>query len=578
MRQSSLYREIVALGVEFALLSWFWILPLAARIAKTESWSYKDVGVSVSVTAILVLLGNLLGRFKWAGYLVVTLFLSIGSVVAIGNALSVGGHVTGFAVTAILDTNSAELREFLQQRFSTSDYFWLSLLLVPIGAIVLFRRGLLRAPVRRTLIAPLLALALAPIPAKAWETADLCAPSRGQNLRRFSYPFHRYPPLQVFLALGEAIGEAGRLAAIPMQSGSVPKVKRHHDSVRARTHVVIIGESLSRHHMGLYGYFRETTPRLSGRAGELFVFRDVISPQIHTVPSLSAAFLLRHRNGGVIATAFDLINAAGYRTYWISNQPRHGVWESEVSKIARAADVQTWINSNSGGMQTDVIPSFDERVLPELEKALRDSHPEKFIFLHLMGNHADYSKRYPKGFEMFPPATPIAGRTPAQARVINEYDNALVYNDHVIDAIIRTVGSQTEESLVLYFSDHGEEVFDHRSFFGRSDRSITPFMTDVPFILWLSPGYRVRHPEMVEEITRSTGKPYMFSEIIHTVSDLAGFDFEGKQPTKSIVAASFDGTAPRYIGSKNYDVIREKFASAGASTLRYAALGGCDRD
>jgi hypothetical protein len=88
----------------------------------------------------------------------------------------------------------------------------------------------------------------------------------------------------------------------------------------------------------------------------------------------------------------------------------------------------------------------------------------------------------------------------------------------------------------------------------------------------------VRHPEIVEEIKRSTGKPYMFSEIIHTVSDLAGFDFEGKQPAKSIVTASFDGSAPRYIGSKNYDVIREKFASAGASTLSYAALGGCDRD
>jgi len=42
MRQSSLYQEIVALGVEFALLSWFWILPLVARIAKTEPWSYKS--------------------------------------------------------------------------------------------------------------------------------------------------------------------------------------------------------------------------------------------------------------------------------------------------------------------------------------------------------------------------------------------------------------------------------------------------------------------------------------------------------------------------------------------------------
>ena len=56
-----------------------------------------------------------------------------------------------------------------------------------------------------------------------------------------------------------------------------------------QTLVVVIGESHTRHHMSLYGYGRDTNPLLSAQKSRLNVYRDVVSPQVHTIPVLRAA-------------------------------------------------------------------------------------------------------------------------------------------------------------------------------------------------------------------------------------------------------------------------------------------------
>jgi len=48
-------------------------------------------------------------------------------------------------------------------------------------------------------------------------------------------------------------------------------------------YVLILGESTARSHMGLYGYERQTTPRLNSISNSLWTFNDVISPNTHTI-------------------------------------------------------------------------------------------------------------------------------------------------------------------------------------------------------------------------------------------------------------------------------------------------------
>ena len=58
----------------------------------------------------------------------------------------------------------------------------------------------------------------------------------------------------------------------------------------SQIHILIIGESTSRHHMSLYGYYRQTNPALEKISGELALFQDVISPNAHTIESLTKSF------------------------------------------------------------------------------------------------------------------------------------------------------------------------------------------------------------------------------------------------------------------------------------------------
>ena len=92
-----------------------------------------------------------------------------------------------------------------------------------------------------------------------------------------------------------------------------------------QTLVVVIGESHTRHHMSLYGYGRNTNPLLSEQGSGLKVYRDVVSPQVHTIPVLRAALTFAdHEHPEKLTeqpSLFELFNRAGYETYLISNQP-----------------------------------------------------------------------------------------------------------------------------------------------------------------------------------------------------------------------------------------------------------------
>src|SRR5690606_14130732 len=97
-----------------------------------------------------------------------------------------------------------------------------------------------------------------------------------------------------------------------------------------QTYVVIIGESTSARNMGLYGYYRNTNPLLTEIKDELLIFNDVISPHTHTIPSLNKMLSLSNfENPDVIhcGSIVQLANAAGFSTYWISNQQPIGIHE-----------------------------------------------------------------------------------------------------------------------------------------------------------------------------------------------------------------------------------------------------------
>ncbi|MBT8244728.1 MAG: sulfatase-like hydrolase/transferase [Winogradskyella sp.] len=302
-----------------------------------------------------------------------------------------------------------------------------------------------------------------------------------------------------------------------------------------QTHVVIIGESTSRRNMELYGYDRATNPELLKLKDELLVFRDVISPHTHTILSLDKILTLsdiNEPNKSNNASLVQLANMAGYKTYWLSNQRPIGLYESFVSIISNASDEQKFKTNEN----TD-FKIYDTDLLPEFENYILDTANKKVIFIHLSGTHSRYSSRYPYDYIYFTETDyPSKYKNRKAKKIINEYDNAIRHNDYVVSEIIKIVKCKNVKSSVVYFSDHGDDVYwSQNKNLGHNEYLATMPMYEVPFILWTS------DKKMFDDLntTNILSTPYHLEDFIHSFSDITGIKFEDYNTEKSIFSNDF---------------------------------------
>ncbi len=309
---------------------------------------------------------------------------------------------------------------------------------------------------------------------------------------------------------------------------------------KPKTFVLVIGESTQQHHLQLYGYERETTPNFSSIKDELLVFEDVVSTNVYTIGALKTALTYNDLEGDNETTIVQMMNQAGFKTFWLSNQRPVGPYESLVTKMAKASDKFIFTNAELAGAKTP----YDEVLIPHFQNALKDEAPHKFIVLHLLGTHLKYYNRYPKEQDFFANQT-IEGKSEEAMRFINEYDNAIRYQDEVLFNLLSELKKQEEETYFLYFSDHGEEVFSTSDFAGHNEEKPTPAMYEIPFVLW--------HSQPKEEWENYLSRKYSTRHLIHTVADLSGIEFDEIEPKKSIFSEEFE-EIPRIISkNRNYD-------------------------
>ncbi len=303
----------------------------------------------------------------------------------------------------------------------------------------------------------------------------------------------------------------------------------HSASDEEETYVLVIGESTTSHHMGIYGYYRNTTPLLEKRKAELAIYNQVSTPYSNTKLSLGAALSLYPNDleKKYNSTLIQLFNKAGFKTYWISNQKPIGIYETSTRLIAKKSQKSVYTD------MSEVM--YDDQVLPHLKKALQEEARKKLIVIHLMGTHAMYIKRYPKSFDIFTTTPRTLFQHDLAYEKINHYDNAVVYNDYIINSIIDAVEKTNSKSYVLYFSDHGEDVYETIDQACHTQEIGTKPMHDIPFLLWLSETYRTQNTNSVFNPERK----YSLENLIHTVSDLSNINFEGFSPDTSVVNPLF---------------------------------------
>ncbi|MBV6474608.1 MAG: Phosphoethanolamine transferase EptC [Rhodocyclaceae bacterium] len=305
------------------------------------------------------------------------------------------------------------------------------------------------------------------------------------------------------------------------------------------TLVLVIGESTSSLHMSLYGYPRRTSPRLESMRDQLAVFNRVVASRPYTIETLQQALTFAdQQNPNLHLTQPSLMNImkqAGYKTFWVTNQQTLSGRNTMLTNFSQQTDEQAYLNHT----RSQNSYSFDEAVLEPFARILQDPAERKFVVVHLLGTHMVYEYRYPPEFGVFKDKTGLPGWvTDSQLPLINHYDNAVRYNDHVVASLIERLNARGDRSLLLFFSDHGEDVFDSpgHAFAGRNESRPTLPMYTVPFLLWRSASWKEAFPR---DFAGQLDRPYQTAHLIHTWADLAGLAFDGHDPTKSLVNARF---------------------------------------
>lgn len=321
--------------------------------------------------------------------------------------------------------------------------------------------------------------------------------------------------------------------------------------------VFILGESTNRNHMHLYGYYLPNTPNLDDMAaqGEISVFRDVVSPHSTTIAVLSKLFTFCNHEADKpwyeYSNLVDIMNSAGYKTHWLSNQESSGIWgnvaqiyaaHSNVSHFTRIRDSREDDGLEDGAL----FPLVDEAIAQRDEK-------KNFYVVHLMGGHGLYYNRFPYIFTKFTKDDIQLDVNEAQKTVIAQYDDALYYNDYIVSGIIDKFRCTGEDSIVVYVPDHGEAVYDEGGFTGHIEENPSRHMIEIPVIIWASDKFKELHPEKWAAIQQAVNNPYMTDDMIHTMLDIVDIQTADYDPARSIINKRFNPDRPRIFDDKDYD-------------------------
>jgi lipid A ethanolaminephosphotransferase len=417
----------------------------------------------------------------------------------------------------VLRTDPAEAGELFSWSMVPTLLIWGGLPLLLLWRVQVVRRPWPRALFRRSLL--LLASLATAIAALVVSFQDFSSLMRNQHELRYLIT-----PGNYLSSIARIVYEDHRAARSPRTVlGATAKLD---DSWAGRSKPVIfvfvVGETARTANWGLSGYHRQTTPQLAATAGVLN-FKDVTSCGTNTEASLPCMFAPvgrraydeeRIRNS---ESMLHVLKRAGFSVRWRDNQ-------SGCKGVCEGLPVELFESDPKSTLCPDGR-CLDEVLLSGLDKIVADTKGNLFVVLHMLGNHGPaYYRRYPSAFGQFTPTcdTPELQRCSIE-QIVNAYDNALLYTDHVLARTIAFLRerSATHDSAMLFVSDHGESLGEHKLFLHGMPYGIAPReQTQVPMVWWLSEGFGASFGLDPACLKRAAEQPAAHDHLFHTTLGL----------------------------------------------------------
>jgi arylsulfatase A-like enzyme len=286
--------------------------------------------------------------------------------------------------------------------------------------------------------------------------------------------------------------------------------------------VVILADTTRADRLSLYGYGRETTPRLARLASSAVVFEAARSQAACTFPSVNSILTSRYPfhfydqplgSWAIPAetkTMAEILKGHGYATFAVSASAVVRATPSKVNKVGGyAAGFDVFDES---------CVDRDAACVSGRAVALTAASQQPFFaYLHFMDPHHPY--RPPDAFRHHF-AKPIAGddrlRRGDPGRILtslykrkegrdwsreiaylsDSYDDEIRYLDFELEHLLAKLraASDGRDTIVVFASDHGEDFFEHGDLM--HCRTLHDTSIHVPLVMWLPgvPGERVATP------------------------------------------------------------------------------------
>lgn len=358
---------VIALTVPNLALSITDSMPLGAAIA--------NICLPMSAYAIVMSLSRRPGRQVWilfplvffAAFQMVLVYLYGGGVIATDMFLN------------LITTNPGEAMELLDNLVpAVAGVFVLYLPLLIVAAVQWSRHITLGDNVRRRVRS--LAMAAGAVATLLTASLYFVYPKGEEKAGRFEYRIeNHFYPINVFYNLYLTIHESG-LSAHYQESVAQYRFNSisQHDKDSTEVYIMVVGETARSRNFQLYGYPRQTNPRLSKEKG-LMVFKDIRSqsntthksvPMLLTAANAEDHDRLYHEKG--IIAAF---REAGFRTAFFSNQQRN---HSYIDFLGEEANDVCFIREHTANEFT-----CDSQLLPYVRRELAKRPRKLFIVLHM---------------------------------------------------------------------------------------------------------------------------------------------------------------------------------------------------
>jgi lipid A ethanolaminephosphotransferase len=503
-------------------------------LADGSAWTFA-AALLLGVFSLHVLLLALVTHRRWVKPVLAV--MTVVTALASYYTSTFGIYLDPSMLRNVVHTNPAEARELLSAPLGLHllIYAGLPLLLLWHVRVRPFRPGWLRATgLRLGLLLAAVVVLVASVLAVFQPFASLM---RNQKEVRYLIT-----PANLVWSLGAVAAADARGAARPREPIGLDVAPGPSWAMptKPRVVVLVVGETARAANWGLYAgstkYARQTTPELAAlmktEAGALVNFSQVRSCGTNTETSLPCMFAPVGRRGydeSRIRGQQSLLHVAaraGVAVHWRDNQ-------SGCKGVCDGLPGDTVMPQNAPGLCRDG-PCLDEGLMADLDarlKALNSGEPKttQLWVLHMLGNHGPaYHRRAPPAFARFQPAcTSDDLRQCSTVQIVNAYDNALLYTDHVLASTIATLKAHAADvdSALIYVSDHGESLGEHGLFLHGIPYAIAPdVQTQVPMIAWQSPGLAraVGMPEGCLQTTwqQQADQPLAHDHLFHTVLGL----------------------------------------------------------